>query len=278
MENVDETPDDEGRMNLRFGLFERIPDGVFSFVGTLTSLDLSNNRLTEISSEICSFALLRELNVSRNFINKFDEGIGGCIRLRFLDISHNRLSYIPEALFKCTMLESLNLSFNQIHELPQAVCELFVLANLDVQNNLLRNIPCELSDIPTLKNLNCCGNSEQMKATIPDGLGEDSYLVILCLKLHTSHKKARTQRITQYRLQEDLTIAEENIRLRRKEEISSLKKSLLELENDLEEARMFYQKWYDLRDRCRAKAEKVWNRISSSTVAWWNRGQKDDPS
>lgn len=332
MEDVNEAPDDEGRLKLRFGLFEEMPENVFSFAETLTSLNLSNNRLTTISSKISSLLLLRELNVSHNFIDKIGDSIGGCIRLRSLDISHNRLSCIPNGLFKCTLLETLSLSFNQISELPQFVCKLFVLAKLDVKNNLLNAIPCELSEIvsvrrprclhlrakshfprgrnsisplfakmlipfdcpnniipqrvlytliqiiskPTLKNISCSENSNQIKMMIPDGMMENSSLILWCLKLRTAHHRAQTQGINQYELQEDLTIAKDNIRLRLKEEISTLKNSLLVLESDIEEAQMFYQKWYDFRDECKTQAEKVWETLSALIAGWRDRGQIND--
>ncbi|XP_076099969.1 uncharacterized protein LOC143069295 [Mytilus galloprovincialis] len=89
------------------------------FVGAqLTLLNLAQNKLTNLPSEI------------------------GCLRgLTDLFIDHNNITIIPDSLGSLVNLESLNLSFNQIYTLPDTICSLQNLKVLKADHNNMEDIP-----------------------------------------------------------------------------------------------------------------------------------------
>ncbi|GLI62558.1 hypothetical protein VaNZ11_005226 [Volvox africanus] len=108
----------------------------------LAHLDLSNNRLDELPSKLCSALLgLSSLNVSRNPISRLPAALsylstltclmaaGSCLvglppevtvltRLRHLDVSGNRLESLPEGLIRLSRLEKLQVSCNRLRSIP----------------------------------------------------------------------------------------------------------------------------------------------------------------
>lgn len=89
------------------------------FVGAqLTLLNLAQNQLSELPSEI------------------------GCLRgLTDLYIDHNNISVLPDTLGSLANLQSLNLSYNQIHSLPDTFSSLQKLKVLKAGHNNIESVP-----------------------------------------------------------------------------------------------------------------------------------------
>lgn len=98
-------PDDEGKLTLSYDDWTNLPKELCDeYTDRLLFLNLSYNKLSDISGDIGKLILLKELNVSHNQIIKLDPAIGSCIRLRRLDVSHNRIVSLPVDISHCTLL------------------------------------------------------------------------------------------------------------------------------------------------------------------------------
>jgi leucine-rich repeat protein SHOC2 len=84
----------------------------------LTSLNLSNNRITELDDDLKHF-----------------------LHLKTLDVSHNQIRELASAIRTMTELETLNLAFNPLHEVPQGLWSLSGLAKLSVEGCDIRFPP-----------------------------------------------------------------------------------------------------------------------------------------
>ncbi|WCJ39052.1 hypothetical protein M5689_020074 [Euphorbia peplus] len=78
------------------------------------SLDLSDNNLPEIPTELASFVELISLNLSQNALTgKIPNDIGNMKGLEAIHLSNNQLSgEIPESMSNLTFLGTLDLSYN----------------------------------------------------------------------------------------------------------------------------------------------------------------------
>ncbi|XP_028776956.1 receptor-like protein EIX2 [Neltuma alba] len=90
---------------------------VYTFLGLVTSIDLSGNKLCgEIPSEITSLKGLHFLNLSNNLLSgKIPQNIGNMEWLESMDLSENQLyGEIPSSMSNLNFLSKLNLSSNNL--------------------------------------------------------------------------------------------------------------------------------------------------------------------
>jgi Leucine-rich repeat (LRR) protein len=106
-------------------------------VASKNILDLSNQSLTKIPSDVFSKTNLQELNVSGNQLTGAIQG-----EIRFLQ-----------------NLVVLNASNNQMTGVPAEIGQLEKLEVLDLSNNQLTGLPYELGNLKNLKILNISGNN-----------------------------------------------------------------------------------------------------------------------
>lgn len=231
MEDYDDLaagPDEQGQLNLSYNSWRVMPDELFGFRTRLIKLNISHNKLEEISSQFGTLVLLQELDVSYNCVTSLDASIGKCIRLRNLNISHNELTSLPAAISECVMLETLMCGNNKIETVPPDIGKLPTLYTLELQNNELTFLPSVIGAIPTIKEVRCEGNpSLEM---IPPKLRADSNTIIWCLRLHKSYEDRIKTNLTSYkevkfRLREG---TESNLRLQ--ENLIELSQKVKELE------------------------------------------------
>ncbi|KAF9393077.1 cysteinyl-tRNA synthetase, partial [Podila verticillata] len=107
---------------------------------TLTSLDLSSNKLSNLPSTL--FENLRSLEVlilENNSISSI-AGIGTMKRLKVLMIANNNLSSLPEEIGLLDSLITLDIHSNNLSELPTAIWRLSLIS-LNVSSNLLDTFP-----------------------------------------------------------------------------------------------------------------------------------------
>ncbi|OIT27362.1 PREDICTED: probable LRR receptor-like serine/threonine-protein kinase At2g24230 [Nicotiana attenuata] len=145
-----------------FGLSGIIPDNTIGKLTKLQYLDLSNNDLTGLPSDIWSLGSLKYLNLSHNHIsNDLSSNIGNFGELEILDISVNNFSgKIPEAISSLSRLHSLNLSKNGFEsDLPYGILNCHSLEFLDISENRLSGLHDGFgAAFPKLKFLNLAEN------------------------------------------------------------------------------------------------------------------------
>jgi Leucine-rich repeat (LRR) protein len=117
------------------------------------NLNLSNQRLEKIPSDVFEQTNLEELNVSDNLIT-------GSIQAEIRHLKNLRV---------------LNASNNLMTGVPAEIGQLQNLEMLDLSNNQLTGLPYELGNLNNLKTLNISGNnySELDLKTITDKLPRD---------------------------------------------------------------------------------------------------------
>ncbi|XGW17715.1 hypothetical protein V3C99_002365, partial [Haemonchus contortus] len=86
---------------------------------SLTSLDLSSNRLAVFPTSITQLPNLQKLNLSSNCIQTIPPNVRLLRRLASLDMENNWLSSLPIQLVECDQLVWLNLRFNRIKQVPE---------------------------------------------------------------------------------------------------------------------------------------------------------------
>uniref|UniRef100_A0A7N0V420 Protein kinase domain-containing protein n=1 Tax=Kalanchoe fedtschenkoi TaxID=63787 RepID=A0A7N0V420_KALFE len=148
------------------GLSGLVPDSTLGKLGKLQSLDLSNNSVTGLPSDIWSLGLLKSLNLSSNQISgSLPSNIGNFGALETLDISSNNFSNdLPAAISSLKSLKLLNLSNNSFAGFfPSWLLNCRSLTSLDVSSNLFSGfLPAGFAAaLPNLKFLNLAGNQIQ---------------------------------------------------------------------------------------------------------------------
>ena len=121
-------------------------------------IDLCENQIDELPSEIGELAHIEQLYVRQNRITSLPN-LKKCCKLKDLDVSFNKITEIDENCFdNLVSLVNFNLRDNQLKNLPKTVKNLQVLERLDLSNNNLSNLPCELAAIESLKQILLVGN------------------------------------------------------------------------------------------------------------------------
>ena len=113
----------------------------------LTSLDLSNNSLMDISLPTEKYPSLTSLNVSRNMISTID--VSGLPKLENLAVAYNKLTQLSVAAN--TELKDLTIAHNDISTL--GLSNNNKLSNLNVSNTKITKL--DVSKMATLKALSC---------------------------------------------------------------------------------------------------------------------------
>ena len=84
---------------------------------------------------------LTSLNVSNNRITELDDDLKKFLHLNTLDVSHNQIRELASAIRTMTELETLNLAYNPLHEVPPGLWSLSRLVKLSVEGCDIRFPP-----------------------------------------------------------------------------------------------------------------------------------------
>ncbi|XP_020240262.1 probable LRR receptor-like serine/threonine-protein kinase At2g24230 [Cajanus cajan] len=175
------------------GLNGPIPDTTIGKLSKLQSLDLSNNKITDLPSDFWSFSFLKSLNLSsnqisgsltnnignfgllevfdlssNNFSGEIPEAISSLVSLQVLKLDHNRFEQrIPSGILKCNSLVSIDLSSNQlIGTVPDGFGASFPnLITLNLAENSINGSDLDISGLKSIVSLNISGNSFQGSVT-----------------------------------------------------------------------------------------------------------------
>jgi Leucine-rich repeat (LRR) protein len=135
----------------------KVPSEIGKFQ-KLKYLDLSSNELTEIFPEIENLNDLEYCDVSLNKIIKFPETIETLEKLAFLDFSWNNLQEVFVGRKKQKSLRYLDLSGNKLEGIPPEIGNLMGLKYLNLSSNKLKEFPFDLTRLTNLKSLNLSVN------------------------------------------------------------------------------------------------------------------------
>ncbi|KAJ4827589.1 hypothetical protein Tsubulata_036312 [Turnera subulata] len=145
------------------GLSGSIPDNTIGKLSKLQTLDLSNNKITALSSDLWSLGSLKTLNLSTNQISgPLPSNIGNFGQLETFDLSSNSFSgEIPAAISSLVSLRVLKLDRNAFEgSIPQGIQNCQSLSFIDLSwNRLNGSLPDGIgSALPKLTTLNLAEN------------------------------------------------------------------------------------------------------------------------
>mmetsp|Transcript_1550 Transcript_1550/g.3595 ORF Transcript_1550/g.3595 Transcript_1550/m.3595 type:complete len:956 (+) Transcript_1550:363-3230(+) len=130
----------------------RLPNNVRDFPN-LTRLELYNNKITSIETDIGRFTTLRELDIEDNIIDFLPTEIGKLEGLQRLFISENNIPMIPTEIGLLSNLEILQTSKNSLGLMPTEIGKLTSLFQLQSYGSDLALIPTEIGRLDSLEEL-----------------------------------------------------------------------------------------------------------------------------
>ncbi|PSS13941.1 LRR receptor-like serine/threonine-protein kinase [Actinidia chinensis var. chinensis] len=165
------------------GLSGLIPETSIGKLNKLEYLDLSNNKITALSSDFWSLGSLKALKLSSNQISEpLPNNIGNFGLLESLDLSSNNFSgTIPEAISSLLSLQVLKLDRNRFESrIPSGILNLHSLVSIDLSSNQLDgSLPDGfVAAFPKLKSLNLAGNGIRGRDSDFVGIKSMTYLNI----------------------------------------------------------------------------------------------------
>ena len=129
-------------------------------VHELHELDLSDNLLVYLPSEIARLANLRSLSLAGNRLRQLPADLTGLAFLESLNLADNQLESLPESIFSTTTLRYLNASRNNLTDFPAGgLARLTGLTALDFSGNRFAQLPPEVVTLQHLTELGFGGNS-----------------------------------------------------------------------------------------------------------------------
>lgn len=145
------------------GLSGSIPDTTIGKLTKLQTLDLSNNKITGLPSDLWSLGSLKSLNLSFNQIyGSLPNNIGNFGLLQSFDLSSNNFSgEIPASISSLVSLQDLKLDRNRFEQsIPSGIFSCQSLVRIDLSSNQLNgSLPDGfLAAFPKLKILNLAEN------------------------------------------------------------------------------------------------------------------------
>ena len=138
-------------------------------VGGLRQLFLTNNLISEVSSDLRFLKSLEVLCLSGNRLTRIGGTICGLKRLRKLFLGRNKIGEVPEQIQNLRRLEELQLDHNELDSFSLALTELRNLHRLSLCHNNLRQLPAEIRRLQELVELNLDYN--RIGPSLPNNLG-----------------------------------------------------------------------------------------------------------
>ena len=185
-------------LDISFNQLKELPLSLSRYQN-LTELNLRNNQITQLSTDIGQLDSLIFLDLSFNQISELPDSFGELLSLETLYLNNNQLTTSGCRLGALCSLQMIDLSQNQLISFPD-ITYLARLFKLYLNNNKIKEIPRDIIMMPKLKELSLRNN--QIKS-IPDRVGDLCMLTLLDLdenplpfsekELFTSHQIALIQ-------------------------------------------------------------------------------------
>uniref|UniRef100_H0VEU7 Leucine-rich repeat-containing protein 40 n=1 Tax=Cavia porcellus TaxID=10141 RepID=H0VEU7_CAVPO len=146
-------------VNFSKNQLHEIPKRIVELKEMVSDVNLSFNKLSFVSLELCMLQKLTFLDLRNNFLNSLPEEMKSLVRLQSINLSFNRFKVLPEVLYHIPTLSTILISNNQVGALdPQQMKMMENLTTLDLQNNDLLQVPPELGNCVSLRTLLLDGN------------------------------------------------------------------------------------------------------------------------
>ena len=167
------------RLQLSESLAE-FPEEIYQLADSLEVLDLSNNRLRDLPSDLTRLKHLKIFFASNNLFEHVPDVLGDMPNLEMIGFKHNRIEYVseqclpkqtrwliltdnclkalPDNIGELSRLEKFALAGNQLTALPTSFAQLHNLGLLRISANALTHFPEAILALPKLAWLAFSGN------------------------------------------------------------------------------------------------------------------------
>ncbi|GAA6231930.1 leucine-rich repeat-containing protein 40-like [Lates japonicus] len=163
-----------------------IPLRLVELHSSLSDVNLGFNRLTCCSPDICKLLQLIHIDLRNNQLSDLPSEMKNLTKLRSIILSYNRFKSFPEVLYQIASLETVLLGNNQVGVVdPSCLMKLAHLSTLDLSNNDLLNIPPELGLCSSLRCLSLEGNPFRTPRAAIVAKGTDAVLEYLRSRIPT---------------------------------------------------------------------------------------------
>ncbi|XP_028142541.1 leucine-rich repeat-containing protein 40-like isoform X2 [Diabrotica virgifera virgifera] len=132
--------------------FVDIPHGLKLLSNTLTELNMSCNRISNVPEFLMDLTKLKFCDLSKNQLEDLPDSLSSLVYIRELILSNNRFKKIPNCIFQMVGIEILLMNDNNIEEIPIDNLKMLTrIATLDLSNNSINYVPPELGNIKQLR-------------------------------------------------------------------------------------------------------------------------------
>jgi hypothetical protein len=157
-------------LDLRHCELDEFPREVFALADTLTTLDLSFNRLRALPDDLPRLGVLRTLFCSANPFEALPAVLGRCEGLDIVGFKANAIAQVPPESIPAN-LRWLILSDNRIEAMPESLGGCRRLMKLALAGNRLERLPTGIANCERLELLRLSANRfARLEDALPDGL------------------------------------------------------------------------------------------------------------
>lgn len=147
-----------GIVALRDSKLRALPSEVLVVDSFVRTLDLTNNKINEVTPEINRLVNMQRLVLAGNLIKSLPTTIGVLQSLKVLILDGNRITNLPDELGSLYRLEKLSVIGNSLTCLPKNIGDLHNLLLLNVSDNKLKSLPESIGGCVSLEELQANGN------------------------------------------------------------------------------------------------------------------------
>ncbi|XP_047974712.1 plant intracellular Ras-group-related LRR protein 7 [Salvia hispanica] len=148
-----------GIVALRDSKLKTFPDEVLDLERSVRTLDLTNNKLVDVPTEINKLINLQRLVLTENVIERLPMNLGKLQYLKVMALDGNRITTLPDEFGQLVKLEKLSISRNLLLNLPETIGSLRNLMLLDVSNNKIKFLPESIGSCFSLEEIQANENS-----------------------------------------------------------------------------------------------------------------------
>ncbi|XP_029004149.1 leucine-rich repeat-containing protein 40 isoform X2 [Betta splendens] len=146
-------------VNFSRNQLKSLPPRLVESHASLADINVGFNQLTCCSPAICQLLQLKHLDLRNNHLDELPSEMKNLTRLCSIILSFNRFKSFPDILYHIVTLETVLLCNNQVGAVDATrLMKLDHLSTLDLSNNDLLNIPPELGLCTSLRFLGLDGN------------------------------------------------------------------------------------------------------------------------
>ncbi len=134
-----------------------VPVGI-SWLPNLISLNFNSNKIERVDPSLSTLSKLQELSLYSNNLKEIPDAVYNMKNLVELDLYYNQLEKIDDRITNWQEMRILYLAHNKIFSISDKIGELSKLNQLYLHNNRLSDLPNSLSDLKNLKVLRINNN------------------------------------------------------------------------------------------------------------------------